>query len=131
MGEFGGREDGGRNRVAWGRRVRRGLPSKAVRSGDGLHGSFGSMPPTSPPPLWSSVSRMELRLHRSWRGGSRPDQDRTEVEFHRYSGLGHGFGLVTGTSAKDGSTEPSGSGRSPSNQPQGVDAVPTPPGRSS
>ena len=35
----------------------------------------------------------------------------TDVEFHRYDGLGHGFGPGTGTTRKDGWTEPSDFGR--------------------
>src|SRR4051794_24439292 len=35
----------------------------------------------------------------------------TEVEFHQYIGIGHGFGAGTGQLRKDGSTAPSDSGR--------------------
>jgi len=35
----------------------------------------------------------------------------TEVEYHKYNGVGHGFGLGIGTSAEGWSLKPFGSGR--------------------
>ena len=40
MGQFGGRADGGCDRLTWGRGIRRRRSSKAVIRGDGLYGAF-------------------------------------------------------------------------------------------
>jgi hypothetical protein len=43
---------------------------------------------------------MGLPLLTSWSGGSRPlRQSGTDVEYHKYKSIGHGFGLGTGTIA--------------------------------
>lgn len=100
MGQLGWSEDGGRHRLARGCGVRRGRHSPAVggRVAYTGHSEYASNePPTfvvvgehdgiAPP------SVMENRVAALRKGG-------TEVEFHRHSGLGHGFGPGTGTSAE-------------------------------
>ena len=58
-------------------------------------------------------SVMERRVHALRRLG-------TEVEFHRYRDVGHGFGPGIGTTRKDGSTERYDSGRRPSGRTRGA-----------
>jgi len=52
------------------------------------------------PLLWWSVSTMALRSIRHERRIAALRRAGTEVEYHKYKNLGHGFGLGTGTSAE-------------------------------
>ena len=100
VGQFGWRQDGGRHRLA--RRREFGgddlpRPSAVVMAYTGHSEYSDNEPPTfavvgehdgiAPP------SVMEKRVTALRRAG-------TDVEFHRYSGLGHGFGAGIGTSAE-------------------------------
>ena len=101
VGQLGGRKDGGRDRLARRRSVRRRRSSKAVSRRDGLYGAFGLFVRMNRRPSWSSASTTASLLHPRWKGGSRRcAQAGTEVEYHRYRNLGHGFGPGTGTSAE-------------------------------
>ena len=75
-------------------------PAEAISRGDGLHGSFGVLGRRTAHLCHrrragrnASPAVMERRVAALRRAGA-------DVEYHRYRGVGHGFGLGAGTTAE-------------------------------
>ena len=99
-GSSAGARMAGRNRLARGRKFRRGQPSQTVGSGDGLHWPFGVLRPRAAHfrRRWRAG---RIALPRSWKGESprcaRPAQ---QSNSHRYAASVTNFGPGTGRSAE-------------------------------
>ena len=100
MGEFGRSPDGSHDRLTRSGNVRRKAHSQAIDRGDGLHRPLRHA--THEPPTFvlvgeqdtiSPPTAMENRIERLRKQG-------TPVEYRKFAGIGHGFGLGTGTPAE-------------------------------
>ena len=101
VGQLGGRQDGRGDRLTWDRTVWRLGPAQAVDRRHLVHRPLGSRLQRNRRHSLRLVMPTESHLPPSWRHEwRRCGEPGTAVEYHKYPGVGHGFGLGVGTSAE-------------------------------